>query len=149
MIIYLGADHRGYELKGRIAAYLTKRNYPVEDVGAFEYDKDDDYPEFAATAALKIIGSDDDDPRAILICGGGQGMAIAANRFDTIRAVVVSTTEAAKWSRIDNNANVLSLSVNQFDDNDDWQPIVDAWLETPFSKHPRHQRRIKMLDELS
>jgi ribose 5-phosphate isomerase B len=149
MKIYIGADHRGFELKGQIAAWLAKRNYPVEDVGAFEYDKDDDYPKYAAAAALKIIGSEDDDPRAILICGGGQGMAIAANRFDTIRAVVIFTTQDAKWSRIDNNANILSLSANQFDGNEDWQPIVEAWLTTPFSKKTRHQRRIKMLDELS
>jgi ribose 5-phosphate isomerase B len=149
MIVYLGADHRGYELKNKIALYLAKQNYPTEDVGAFEYDKDDDFPKYAAAAALKIIGSNDDEPRAILVCGGGQGMAMAANRFNSIRAVVIFTTEDAKLSRHDNNANVLSLSANQFDNNDDWQPIVDAWLTTPFDGAERYVRRNHELDELS
>jgi ribose 5-phosphate isomerase B len=147
--IYIGADHRGYELKNKIAAYLAKRNYPVEDVGAHEYDGGDDFPTFAAAAALKIIGSDDDDPRAILICGGGQGMAMAANRFKGIRAVVIFTTNDAKLSRKDNNANVLSLSANQFDDNDDWQAIVETWLKAPFDGAERYTRRNTQLDQLS
>ncbi|MDR3125975.1 MAG: RpiB/LacA/LacB family sugar-phosphate isomerase [Candidatus Nomurabacteria bacterium] len=149
MKIFLGADHRGFELKAKIEVYLVKRGYQVEDVGAFEYDKDDDFPQYAAAAALKIIGSDDDDPRAILICGGGQGMAMAANRFDSIRAVVIFTTDDAKLSRNDNNANVLSLSANQFDNNDDWQTIIDAWLTTPFAAKDRYVRRNQQLDQLA
>jgi ribose 5-phosphate isomerase B len=149
MIIYLGADHRGFALKSQIAAYLSKRDFAIEDVGAFEYVPDDDFPKYAAAAALKIIGSTDDDPRAILICGGGQGMAMAANRFTTIRAVVIFTTEAAKLSRHDNNSNVLSLSADQFDSNDAWQEIVDAWLAEPFAGAERFARRNDQLDKLS
>lgn len=148
MKIYLGADHRGYELKMKIAAYLAKRNYPVEDVGAHEYDKDDDFTQYAAAAVLKVIGSQGDDPRAILICGGGQGMAMAANRFNDIRAAVVTTKEDAKLSRKDNDSNVLSLSANQFDDNDDWQEIVEAWLTEPFDGAERYVRRNTQLDNL-
>jgi ribose 5-phosphate isomerase B len=147
--VFIGADHRGFELKADIAAYLAKRNYPVEDVGAYEYDKDDDFPQFVATACLKIIGSDDDDPRAILICGGGQGMAMAANRFNGIRASVIFDAEAAKVTRQENNANVLSLSADEYDDNSDWQAIVEAFLTTPFSGKKRYVRRNKQLDELS
>ncbi|GHU07392.1 ribose-5-phosphate isomerase [Alphaproteobacteria bacterium] len=149
MKIFIGADHRGFELKAEIAAYLAKRNYPVEDVGNDVYDKDDDFPQFATMAALKVIGSSDDDSRAILLCGGGQGMAMAANRYNGIRAVVISTTEAAKTSRQENDANILSLPADLYDDNDDWQPIVDAFLTTPFSGKKRYVRRNKQLDELS
>ena len=80
MKIYLGSDHRGFHLKEKVFAYLVKRGYEVEDVGGQVLDPDDDFPEFAQAAALKIIGSDNKDPRAILLCGGGQGKAMAANR---------------------------------------------------------------------
>jgi ribose 5-phosphate isomerase B len=121
----------------------------VEDVGNEVYDKNDDFPEFAAKAAIKVIGSDDDDPRAILLCGGGQGMAMAANRFNGIRSVVIFTTEAAKISRQENNANVLSLSADEFASSDDWQEIIETWLTTPFSGKARYVRRNQQLDDLS
>ncbi|MDR1196812.1 MAG: RpiB/LacA/LacB family sugar-phosphate isomerase [Candidatus Nomurabacteria bacterium] len=149
MKIYLGADHRGFNLKTRLETYLAKRNYPVEDVGNEVYDKDDDFPQFAAEAALKIIGSDDDDPRGILLCGGGQGVAMAANRFNSIRSVVIFTTEASKVARQENDANVLCLAADLFEDNDAWQEIVDAFLKTKFSGKTRYVRRNQQLDELS
>ena len=149
MIVYIGADHRGFELKKKIMVYLAKRNYPVEDIGNKIYDKKDDYPKFATMAALKVIGSDDKDPRAILVCGGGQGMAMAANRFNGIRAAVVDSVDGAKWARNDNDANVLSLSAELYDDDDDWQKIVDTFLKTKASKAKRHERRREQLDDLS
>jgi ribose 5-phosphate isomerase B len=149
MKIYIGADHRGFALKDKIEAYLAKRNYPVEDVGALQYDKDDDATKFAALAAVAVIGSDDKDPRAILICRTGQIMAMAANRFNGIRAAVPSTPEIAKLTRIDNNSNVLCLAAELFDSSDDWQPIVDVWLGTKASRKARYVRRNEQLDRLS
>jgi len=148
MKIYLGADHWGYELKEKIAVYLAKRNYILEDVGASEFDKNDDFPIYASKAALKVIGSSGDDPRAILICYSGQGVAIAANRFNSIRAVVISNIEDAKLSRNDDDANVLCLSANRFNDNDEWQKIIDTWLKTPFDNGERFKRRNTQLDNL-
>ena len=149
MKIYIGADHRGFELKDKLEVFLLKRDYLVEDVGALTYDEDDDFAKYAVAAALKTIGSSGDDPRAILMCGGGQGMAMAANKIRGIRAVVVSTTEDAKLSRKDNDANVLCLSANQLDESDDWQEIVEIWLKTPFDGDERFVRRNNQLDQLS
>lgn len=149
MTVFIGADHRGFELKQKILLYLSKRNCEVEDVGNTVYDKDDDYPQFAALAVQKMFSSDNEDPRAILICGGGQGMAMAANRFNGIRTAVIDSVEAAKWARNDNNANVMSLSAELYDNNDDWQEIVDVFLKTKFSESKRHERRITQLDNLS
>jgi RpiB/LacA/LacB family sugar-phosphate isomerase len=89
MKIYLGSDHRGFMLKEKVFAYLVKNGYDVQDVGGVELNPDDDFPQFAQAAALKVIGDDSEDPRAILICGGGQGMCMAANRFKGIRASVI------------------------------------------------------------
>jgi ribose 5-phosphate isomerase RpiB len=66
MKIYLGSDHQGFHLKSKVFAYLAKHGYDVEDVGDQTLNQNDDFPEFAAAAALQIIGSDDKDPRGIL-----------------------------------------------------------------------------------
>lgn len=151
MKIFLGADHQGYVLKEKMFAWLVKHNYDVEDVGDTELDPDDDFPQFAQAAALKVIGEDErTDPRAILICGGGQGMAMSANRFHGIRASVIWDSYEAKMTRNDNDSNVLCLPARVLDDDLElWKDIVTTWLETPFAAAPRFIRRNKEMDELS
>lgn len=154
MKIFLGADHGGFYLKEKIEAYLAKRGYAYEDVGGQELDPKDDFPQFAATAAVKILGEGEKaDPRAILVCRGGQGMAMAANRFKGIRAVVVSTPQEARESRDDNDANVLCLPARLVDAPGDdlelWKDIIDTWLTTPFAGAARYVRRNRQLDELN
>lgn len=151
MKVYLGSDHNGFHLKEKIFAYLAKRDIPTEDVGGKELDPNDDFPQFAQMAALRVIGDEDSDPRAILICGGGQGMAMAANRFKGIRASVIWDSEEARMTRNDNNSNVLCLPSRVLEQHDDlvWQDIVDTWLHAPYADAPRYRRRNDELDELS
>ncbi|HRN90694.1 MAG TPA: RpiB/LacA/LacB family sugar-phosphate isomerase [Candidatus Saccharibacteria bacterium] len=149
MKIYLGSDHRGFHLKEKVFAYLVKRGYEVEDVGGQVLDPDDDFPEFAQAAALKIIGSDNKDPRAILLCGGGQGMAMAANRFKGIRASVIWDAFEAKMTRNDNDSNVLCLPARVLENDDKaWEGIIETWLSTPFATAARYTRRNAQIDEL-
>ena len=152
MKLFLGADHQGFHLKEKLLAYLVKRGYDVQDVVDKELDPDDDFPQFAQMAATKVLGEDESiDPRAILICGGGQGMAMAANRFRGIRAAVIWDSYEAKMTRNDNDCNVLCLPARVLDDPDDdlelWKDIVDTWIETPFASAPRFARRNAELDE--
>ncbi len=151
MKVYLGSDHNGFQLKEKVFAYLAKRNIPTEDVGNTTPDPEDDFPQFAQLAALKVIGDEDDDPRAILLCGGGQGMAMAANRFRGIRASVIWDSEEARMTRNDNDSNILCLPSRVLDQEDDkvWQDIVDTWLHTPFASAARYKRRNAELDELN
>lgn len=149
MKIYLGADHQGFYLKEKLFAYLSKNGYEVEEVGEAELDPADDFPLVAQAAALKIIGSDDDDPRGILICGGGQGVAMAANRFKGIRASVIWDAFEAKMTRYDNDSNVLCLPARVVGENEaGWKGIVETWLNTEFADAPRFKRRNAELDEL-
>ena len=149
MKIFLASDHQGFELKHELFGYLSKNGYDVEDVGNQILDANDDYPQFAQMAALKVLGEEDPDTRAILVCGGGQGMAIAANRFRGIRAAVVRDAHEAKMSRLDNDANVLALTAQQLTDEPEAaHGIVETWLSTKFSGAARHQRRIKEIDEI-
>lgn len=148
MKVYLGSDHQGHELKQAVFAWLASEGVAVEDVGNKVLDPKDDYPQFAQMAALKVVGSDDKDPRAILICGGGQGMAMAANRFKGIRASVVWDEEEAKMTRLDNDSNVLSLPGRVLNgDFNNVKNIIKVWLDTKFSGAARHQRRINELDD--
>lgn len=147
MIIFIGSDHQGFHLKEKVFAYLAKHNYLVEDVGDKTLDPNDDFPEFAQMAALKVIGSEDKDPRAILLCGGGQGMAMAANRFRGIRASVIWDAYEAKMTRNDNESNVLCLPSRILENNDEWQGIIETWLNTPFAGAARFKRRNEQIDE--
>lgn len=150
MKIYLGADHQGFALKEKVFAYLAKHNYDVEDIGDRELDPSDDFPEFAHMAAMRVLGDTGKDPRAILICGGGQGMAMAANRFHGIRASVIWDAYEAKMTRNDNDSNVLALPARILDgDEVAWQGILETWLNTPFASAVRYKRRNAQIDELA
>lgn len=150
MKIFLGSDHNGYQLKEKVFAYLAKRGYEVQDVGGKTLEPDDDFPEFAQMAAIKVLGENEkDDPRAILLCGGGQGMCMAANRFKGIRASVIWDSHEAKMTRNDNDSNVLCLPARILEDGEDWKNIIDTWLETPFAAAPRFKRRNAQIDEVA
>lgn len=149
MKIYLASDHQGFHLKEKLFAYLSKHDYDVEDVGDKVLDPQDDFPQFAYMAVTKVLGSDDKDPRAILLCGGGQGMAMAANRISGIRAAVIWDAHEAKMTRHDNDSNVLALPSRVLEDDDQlWQGIVETWLNTPFAGAARFTRRNHQLDQL-
>ena len=149
MKIFLGADHQGFHLKEKIEVYLAKRDFEVIDIGSKELDPEDDFPQFAQIAAMKVLGEDEkDDPRAILICGGGQGMCMAANRFRGIRASVIWDSYEAKMTRHDNDSNVLCLPSRVLDDDAElWKDVIDTWLSTPFGAAARFKRRNAELDE--
>jgi len=149
MKIYIGADHGGFYLKQRLLDFLRCNKYIVVDEGDKTLDIDDDYPQFAAKVAAKVLSSKDADPRGILVCTGAQGMAMAANRYKGIRAAVVWDALEARMTRNDNDSNVLCLSAKLFKKNlKRVEAVVEAWLNTPFSEATRHKRRIGQLDEL-
>lgn len=148
MKIYLGSDHNGFHLKEKLFAYLSKRGYDIEDVGDKALDPNDDFPQFAQLAAIKLLG-EEEESRAILLCGGGQGMAMAANRFHGIRASVIWDETEARLTRNDNDSNVLCLPSRIFETDSRWEGIVDTWLGTPFAGAERYKRRNRELDELA
>ena len=149
MKIYLGSDHQGFTLKEALESWLKKRGYDVEDIGNRVLDPQDDFPQFAQKAALKVLGSPNESI-GILVCGGGQGMAMAANRYKGIRAAVVWDEFEAKKTRIDNDSNILCLPARVLDgDMNNVYDIVKAFTTTRFSGIARYQRRNNELDNCS
>ena len=146
MLIYIGADHKGFNLKVSLKNFLTENGYEVIDVGNDHYDKDDDYPDFAALAA-HAVSQDSINRRGVLVCGSGAGMNIVANKFEGVRAVSVNNSEQAKLSRNDGDSNVLTLAAD-FIDEKIANEILDVWLKTPFSGDERHKRRLKKIMEI-
>lgn len=150
MKIFVAADHRGYGPKEEVLKYLRQAGYSAEDIGDETFDPDDDFPVFASKATNKILSSSDDDPRGILICGSGQGMAMAANRIKGIRAGLGYSVESAKATRNDENSNVLALPAELFKSKEKHNVfvIIEAWLNTPFASAARYIRRNQELDKL-
>jgi ribose 5-phosphate isomerase B len=147
MKIYLGADHNGFELKRSLTEELTRAGYEVVDEGDTQLKPDDDFPQFAARTIAALKADGDQDARAILICGSGQGMCMAANRYKGIRASLVWSQEEARASRNDDDSNVLCLPARYLGTEDALR-LTETWLATPFAGAPRFKRRIKELDEL-
>ena len=84
--------------------------------------------------------------RGILICGTGQGMAMAANRFPDVRAALCNDLFSAIMSRRHNNANILVMG-GRIIGTELTKEIVKNWLETPF-EGGRHQRRIDKIETI-
>jgi ribose 5-phosphate isomerase B len=147
MKLYIGADHAGFELKKQVVDFLKRSGHQVIDEGDIELRPDDDYPQFAGRVVSAMLASDEYDPRGILICGSGQGMCIAANRFKGIRACLCHDIREARTGRNDDDCNVLCLSARTLNQKDA-EPIITTWLTTPFAGAPRFKRRIDELDQL-
>ena len=141
-MIYIGADHRGYDLKNNIINIFKQKAINYLDCGNTILDLDDDYPDFAFivgenVAKDKVLNK---DSIGILICRSGEGMTIAANKVKGIRAALCHNIESAHLSREDNNANILVLDC--LSSIDVVLHITEEFVNTEFSTAPRHLRRV-------
>ena len=145
MKIFIGADHRGFELKRKLIPFLKELGHEVEDKGAFEYNKDDDYPDFVKLVAEAV--ATDLESRGIVIGKSGQGEAMCANRFKGVRAALWygGGHEPLHLSREHNDANVLSIGAGIVPEHEVLNG-VEVWINTKFPGDDRHLRRIAKLD---
>jgi ribose 5-phosphate isomerase B len=156
-IVYIAADHAGFRLKAALAEHLGLLGYHVEDCGAFEFNPDDDYPDFVTPLAEKVAAM----PGSFgIICGGsGQGEAMCANRVTGVRTAVFYGPMAAKealdkeggfsedgydavrLARRHNNANVLSIGA-RFVSSLEASEALNKFLNTEYTADDRHVRRL-------
>ncbi len=144
-MLYIAADHAGYPLKENLKPFLEKEGYEVIDLGAEELNLSDDYPDFAFALAQSV--SEEEDAGGILICGTGQGMCIAANKYPGVRAALAYDEFTARAAAEHVNANVLCLG-GRITDLETAKKIVKIWLETEFEEDERHIRRLKKIEEV-
>ena len=137
MRIAIGCDHGGLVLKPAILEYLQQKGIEYVDYGTYT-DASVDYPDYAVPVAKAVQEGTAD--KGILMCGTGIGITIAANKFDGIRAAVVSDEFCAAATAEHNNANICAIPA-RFISVDLAKQVVDTFLSTGF-EGGRHQRRI-------
>ncbi|SDP16119.1 ribose 5-phosphate isomerase B [Pedococcus dokdonensis] len=142
MRVHLGGDHAAYELLGELVSFLEAEGHEVTNHGPHALDPEDDYPVFVLRAAEAVAA--DPDSLGIVLGGSGNGEQMAANKVEGIRAALCYNTELAMLAREHNNAQVISIG-GRMNTVDEAKAMVAAFLATPFSAAPRHQRRIDMV----
>jgi ribose 5-phosphate isomerase B len=142
-MLALACDHGGFDLLREIKAHLGEAGIAYRDFGTFTKDSCD-YPEYASLAAYAVATGECD--RAILVCGTGIGMSIAANKIRGIRAALCGDCFSAEMTRRHNDANILCLGARVTGAGLALK-IVDIFLQTPFDGG-RHEKRVKLISDL-
>lgn len=138
-MLYIASDHAGYQLKKHLLTYIkTQLRKTIKDFGPKKFDKEDDFPDFAAPLAKKVAANDKD--YGILICGTGHGVCMTANKVKGVRAILGYGIEAAEMGKKHNNANVLCLAGKVLS-NEHADAIVKKFLATKFENAERLVRR--------
>lgn len=143
-MIYIGADHRGYEKKTQLLEFFRKNGLEVQDSGAYVFAETDDFNDPAIAVAKSV--REHPANLGILICGSAHGMVMQANRFKGIRAIAASDTKLVKLGRQHNNANILCLSAD-FLNLTDMEKLIKTFVTTSFIEEDKYLRRINRLDE--
>lgn len=145
MKIFLGADHRGYELKEKIAQWLFEMDHAFHDVGAMNFDETDDYTKYAEDVASLV--AENENSRGVLLCGSGVGVDVVANKFDGIRASIGKSVDQVKAGRNDDDMNVLVIA-SDYTTEKETKAMLIAFLETKFSGKARHERRLEEIEKI-
>lgn len=143
MEFYIGSDHAGYNLKQAVKKHLEEKGHKVTDLGSYNGEDAVDYPDIAREVSEKL--QEYPETLGIMICGTGQGSAMAMNRHKGVRAALCNTLELAEKAREHNHANALCMGERTTPEDLALQ-IVDKFIETPVSPEERHKRRIDMID---
>ena len=141
MKVAIGNDHHGVDVKNRIIKYLEERNIQYLNFGT-DTKENVDYIDFAKKVCKSIQNKECD--LGILICGTGIGMSIVANKIKSIRCGKVNNEEEARLTKEHNMANVMALS----EKIENLDKVLDAYLNTEYSKEERHKRRVKEIEEV-
>jgi ribose 5-phosphate isomerase B len=139
--LVIGSDHAGFALKEHLKRELDRLGIPYRDTGPTSAEAVD-YPDYAHEVAGAV--SRGEAEKGLLVCGSGQGMAMAANRHKGVRAAVPWDEETARLSREHNDSNVLALGSRTLPAGEA-ERILAVWLKTPFAGG-RHQGRVRKID---
>ena len=143
MMISIGCDHGGYDLKEKVVKHLEAAGIAVKDCGCYSKDSCD-YPVFGRAAAQAVASGECE--KGIVICTTGIGISITANKVAGVRCALCADTLSAKMTRLHNNSNMLAMGAGIVGENLAME-IVDTFLGTEFSNEARHQRRIDLIEQ--
>lgn len=144
MRIAVGSDHAGYPLKEHLAAWLAESGHAVYDLGTHSSDPVD-YPDYAAAVAQAVLDGRAD--RGVVVCGSGAGAAVAANKFNGIRAGVAHDPYTAHQMVEHDDVNVLCLGSRVIGEALA-EDLVRTYIDAKFSREERHVRRLDKIRAL-
>ena len=142
-MIAIGSDHGGYKLKEEIKKYLEEKEIPYKDVGCMT-EESVDYPNIAKEVAKEVQSKKCEN--GILICRSGIGMSMVANKFKGIRCTLCHNEYTAKFAKLHNNGNILSIGADDVTVNEAIC-MIRIWLATQF-EGGRHEQRLKIIEEI-
>lgn len=142
MLVALGSDHGGYDLKQEVIGYLKEKGIAFKEFGCMGKESCD-YPEYGRAAAEAVAGGECD--MGIVICTTGIGISIVANKVKGIRCALCADTVSARLTREHNDANMLAMGAGIIGKNLALG-IVETFLGTPFSGEEKHARRVKAIE---
>ena len=145
MKIAIGADHAGLELKNKIVSNLEETNYQIIDVGAHDFDPNDDYPDFSQRVAELI--SNKTVARGIMICGSGVGATIASNKVPRVRASVCHDLYSASQGVEHDDMNLICIGARIVSPSEATK-LIKAFLSAVFTQEERHLRRLTKLNKI-
>jgi len=145
MNIFIGADHRGFELKNKLMEYLQEKNIRIEDMGNYQLDPNDDSPDFARKVAEAVL-QNPQEYLGIVVCGSGIGVSIMANRFKGIRCALTFEVSQAQHGRENDHINVIAIP-SEYLDFEKAKKIIDVFLSSSPKNEEKYLRRTKKFDE--
>lgn len=145
MTVFIGADHRGFELKNKLMEYLQEQDIRVEDMGNYTYDPVDNFPVYGKKVA-QAVAQKPEEFLGLLVCGAGIGMSVAANRIKGVRAGLCDSVKQVEHGRSNDHMNALCLAADYLT-FDEARSLVDAFIKTPVKLDEKYIKRAKMLDE--
>lgn len=145
MKIFIGADHRGYELKEKIAKWLFEMDRAFQDLGAASLDPNDSYTKYAEEVASLVAKNE--GSRGILLCGSGVGVDVVANKFDGIRSSMGKSVLQVEAGRNDDDMNVLVIAAD-YTTEKEAKAMLIAFLETKFSGKARYEERLEEIERI-
>lgn len=145
MTIFIGADHRGFELKNKLIEYLHEKDIRVEDMGNYEYDPQDDFPDYSKKVAQAVL-QNPEELLGIVICGSAVGVSISANRYEGIMCALGFDIAQVKSAREHDHINVLAIP-SDYVDLEKAKQLIHAFIETKPNYDEKYLRRIRKVDE--
>lgn len=139
-MIVIASDHAGYPLKEEIKTHLDEKGIEYIDTGCYSPERYD-YALSAQKACDMVVAGEAE--KAILVCGTGIGISMAANKVKGIRAACCSDYFSAKYTRLHNDANALCMGARVVGAGLAIE-LVDVFLETEF-EGGRHQTRVDQI----
>lgn len=145
MTIFIGADHRGFELKNKIIEYLHEKNIRIEDLGSYQLEPLDDNPDIGQKVAQAIL-QNTKEFLGIAVCGSGIGVSIAANRHKGIRCGLAFSKDQTIHGRQNDHINMIAIP-SDYLDFEKSKEIIDVFIATPPILAEKYIRRAHKMDD--